>query len=135
MSPAENEERLSEQLMILPTAIDRLQYLVDRSKNDPPLSEDERLHAQRVEGCQAEVWVAAIETEGRWHFRSESDAPVVKAVASLLCEIFSGATAEEIATHETTLLKFSGIAQNLTPTRSRGAGRILETIRRCGASA
>ncbi len=129
MTPAENEARIAESLMVLPTAIDRLQYLIDRSKNDPPLAEAERGESQRVRGCQAQVWIAAQEVEGCWQFRSECDAPMVKAVARLLCEIYSGGTAEEVAAHQTTLLDCTGIAQNLTPTRRQGAERIEEKIR------
>ena len=129
MTPAENESLLAEQLMVLPTAIDRLQYLIDRSKNDPPLADAERGDSQRVQGCQAQVWIAAGVVYGCWQFRSECDAPMVKAVARLLCEIYSGGTAEEIAAHQTTLLDCTGIAQNLTPTRRQGAGRIEAKIR------
>ena len=129
MTPDENESLLAEQLMVLPTAIDRLQYLIDRSKNDPPLAEAERGESQRVQGCQAQVWVAAEEVDGCWQFRSECDAPMVGAIAKLLCEIYSGGTGEEVASHQTTLLDCTGIAQNLTPTRRQGAGRIEAKIR------
>lgn len=129
MTPAENEAQIAEGLMVLPTAIDRLQYLIDQSKNDPPLEEGERGESQRVSGCQAQVWVVADESDGRWSFRSESDAPMVKAVAKLLCEIYSGGTPEEIAGHQTEVLENTGIMQNLTPTRRNGAGRIEAKIR------
>ena len=54
---------------------------------------------------------------------------MVKAVARLMCEIYSGATAEEIAGFEATILETTGVAQNLTPTRRNGAGRIVEKIK------
>ncbi len=134
-TPAENEARIAESLMVLPTAIDRLQHLIDLSKGDVPLGEGGRGEASRVAGCQAQVWVVAEERGGCWGFRSDSDAPMVKAVARVLCQIYSGATAGEIAGFEPTLLETTGIAQNLTPTRREGARRIVEKIRGCAARA
>ena len=67
--------------MILPTAIERLQFLMDRSSNESPLPAEQRGECARVRGCQAQVWVVGEGQDGRWRFRSDSDAPMVKALA------------------------------------------------------
>ena len=125
----ENENALREQLLAVPDAYERLNYLVGRAGRETAFPEDGRSEENSVSGCVSQVWIASEEADGRWTFRGDSDAPMVKAVAMVFCTIYSGATAEEIAARETTILEDTGVLACLTQSRRAGAQRILERIR------
>ena len=125
----ENENALAEQLLAVPDAFERLNYLVGRAGRETALLEGERSEENAVSGCVSQVWVVPSEEGGRWIFRSDSDAPMVKGVAVLLCEIYSGGSSEDVKEHESTILEDSGVLGCLTPSRRAGAARILERIR------
>ena len=125
----ENENALREQLFAVPDAYERLNYLVGRAGRETALSEDECSEKNLVAGCVSQVWIVPEEIEGGWAFRSDSDAPMVKAVAMVYCSVYSGGTGEEIANHEATILEDTGVLACLTQSRRAGAQRILERIR------
>ena len=63
-------------------------------------------------------------------FRCDSDAVSLKAIGALLCELYSGATPEEISATNSGVLKNLGILNQLAENRRRTIGRIEEKIRR-----
>ncbi len=88
-----------------------------------------RNDAHRVEGCLARLWFVPHFREGRCHYESESDSLIVKAVAGLLCEFYSGHTPAEILAHPPDFLPRLGITQHLTPNRRNGLSRVWDKIR------
>lgn len=88
-----------------------------------------RVDAHRVEGCLARLWLVAEYRDGRCWFRSESDSLIVKAVAGLICEFYSGRTPAEILAHPPEFLSRLGITQHLTQNRRAGLARVWEIIR------
>ncbi len=124
-----NENALREQLLAVPDAYERLNYLVGRAGRETAFPDEQRSEENVVAGCVSQVWIASEEAEGCWTFCSDSDAPMVKAVAMVFCTIYSGGTAEEISNHETMILEDTGVLACLTQSRRAGAQRILERIR------
>ena len=55
--------------------------------------------------------------------------PIMKGIAVMLCEFYSGQTPEEIAAIDPSFLREVGITQHLTPNRRNGLARIWERIR------
>ena len=49
-----------------------------------------------IEGCQSRVWFQADYVDGKIIFQGESDAVIVKGIVSLLIQILSGHTPQEI---------------------------------------
>jgi cysteine desulfuration protein SufE len=66
--------------------------------------------------------------EGRCFFVCDSDSLVVKAVAGLLCEFYSGQPPAEILAHDPAFLAPFGITQHLTPNRRNALARVWEHI-------
>jgi cysteine desulfuration protein SufE len=54
---------------------------------------------------------------------------MVKGLVSLLCELYSGATPEEILSVETTIWEECGFLKMLSPTRLNGLSAVRERIR------
>jgi cysteine desulfuration protein SufE len=128
MTIAEKQKELVATLQSLKTAQDRLAYLVRRGRQHPPLEPAMKTDAHRVEGCLAKVWFVPEFVQGRCHFKIDSNSAVVKGIAAVLCEFYSGATPEEIIATSPDFLGQFGITQHLTPNRRNSLAAISTTI-------
>jgi cysteine desulfuration protein SufE len=128
---AEKQQQLTATLSALKTAPDRLNYIVARGRAAPPLEAAFRTEAYRVEGCLAKVWFVAEFSGGACRFKADSDSAIVKGIAVLLCDFYSGQTAEEIAHSNPAFLEEFGITQHLTPNRRNSLGQIWKGIQEC----
>ena len=107
----------------------RLARLVEEARRRPALAPAWRVEANRVEGCLVRLWFVAELREGQCHFQCDSDAVSLKAVGGLLCELYSGLTAEEILATPGGVLEPLQILHQLAENRQRTIARIEEKIR------
>ncbi len=107
----------------------RFAHVVECGRRQPALEEALKTDQFRVEGCLARLWLVPSFREGRCHFRTDSDSAIMKGVAGLLCEFYSGQTPEEVVTTTPYFLADVGITQHLSPNRRNGLGRIWERMR------
>lgn len=121
---AKQAELISD-LLIIPDAHERLSALVSRSTR-MCLAEDAKVDANRVVGCVSQVWLTASESDGIYVFNCDAESPMVKALVTLLCDLYSGSTAEEIQRVEPEVWENCGLLKVLSPTRVNG----LEAVRR-----
>jgi cysteine desulfuration protein SufE len=128
MTIAEKQKELVGALQSLKTAQDRLAWLVRRGRLHPPLNPALKTDAHRVEGCLAKVWFVPEFAGGRCHFKIDSNSAVVKGIAVLLCEFYSGHTPGEIIGTNPAFLEQFGITQHLTPNRRNSLAAISNTI-------
>ena len=129
MTLIEKQRELIAQLSRLRGAQERLVWLVERARQRPRLAEALKTDAFRIEGCLSRLWFAPEFRAGRCYFQSDSDSQIVRAIAGLLCEFYSGQPPEEIAAHDPGFLGQLGITQHLTPNRRNGLSRLRERIR------
>lgn len=108
---------------------ERLAWLVSEAQRRPALPEACRIPAHQIEGCLARLWVVCEYHDDRCHYRCDSDSLVVKAVASVLCELHTDAPAAEILSFDPSLLAPLGVTQHLTPNRRNALSRVVERIR------
>lgn len=101
---------------------DRYRHLIELGRALPPLTEAERNPANKVEGCMSQVWfVADAQTDGRYVFRADSDAHIVKGLIAILLLAYSGKNAAEIASVDIEgIFKQLGLEQHLSPNRRNG---------------
>ena len=128
MTIAEKQKELVGSLQSLKTAQDRLAWLVRRGRQHPPLDPALKTEAHRVEGCLAKVWFVPEFADGRCHFKIDSDSAVVKGIAAVLCEFYSGHTPEETVAASPAFLQEFGITQHLTPNRRNSLAAMSNTI-------
>jgi cysteine desulfuration protein SufE len=126
---AEKRDALCAELGTLRDAQERLNYLVARARQRPGLAETDRTDANRVEGCLAKLWIAPRCTDERCFFAMDSDSLIVKAVAGLLCDFYSGHPPAEILSIDPSFLGPLGINQHLTPNRRNALAKVWEVIR------
>lgn len=129
MTLSEHQQRLVDDLAIIPDAQERLAEIVEQARRLPSLAVAERIEGNRVAGCQSQVWLVAKPRDGAAFFRCEADSPLVKGLVGLLCRLYSGYPQEEIASVEPVLLDELRIRSNLSPTRQRGLAAVRARIR------
>ena len=128
MNLTEKQAQLVHRLLALPNGQDRLTYLLGVARDRPSLPPEDRLDSCLVPGCLAKLWFIPSFSDGCCHFRCDSDSLVVKAIAGLLCEFYSGQTPAEILAHDPKFLAPLGIDQHLTPNRRNALAKIWEYI-------
>ncbi len=125
---AEKQRQLTAALGAMKTAQDRLGYVVGLGRKAPPLEAAFKTDASRVQGCLAKVWFVPEFAGGLCRFRADSDSAIVKGIAVLLCDFYSGATPEEVVQTSPSFLEELGITQHLTPNRRNSLGRIFQEM-------
>ncbi len=114
---------------------ERYQYLIDLGRKLARFPDDERIDANKVSGCQSQVWLVADGDAERLEFRAISDSAIVSGLIALLLRVYSGRSAAEILATEPRFIESIGLARHLSPTRSNGLSAMLETIRRHASEA
>jgi len=113
----------------MPNPQERLAWLVEQSRQRPLLPAELRTEDRRVHGCTARLWLASEFRDGACRYRCDSDSLIVKSVAGLLCDFYSGAAPADIVATLPEFLAQVGIDHHLTPNRRNALGRVWETIR------
>ena len=125
---ADKQHELTDTLVRLPGVAERLAWLVEQARQRPLLPAEHRIDANRVEGCLARLWFVAEFRQGRCYFRSDSDSLIVKSIAGLLCDFYSGHRPEEILAHNPSFLTDLGIRQHITPNRRNALSSVWRKI-------
>jgi cysteine desulfuration protein SufE len=124
---AERQRELVAKLAIIEDPQERLAALMSRAKKWPAPAQpsDDLL----VRGCQSRVWVETTVEAGLCRFRMECDAPMVKGLVSLMCELYDGSAPADVAGTEPTLFDELGFSRMITPTRLNGLAAVRTRIR------
>ena len=109
----------------------RFGYLIDLGKELPPMNAADQSEANRVHGCQAQVWMKLLpDADGRITIMADSDAFIVKGLIAVLLTIYSGKTAQEILdTDGPAKLDRLQLAEHLSPTRKNGLFAMVQRVR------
>jgi len=136
MNEVEQAEReVIEEFGIIDNWMDRYQYLIDLGRRLPDLDETEKVDANKIRGCQSQVWFVADHDGDRLTFRAISDAAIVSGLIALLLRIYSGKPAEDILHAPANFVSALGLEEHLSPTRSTGLAAMLSAIRQHAAVA
>lgn len=130
----ENEVRAAQEELVAEFALfddwmDRYQYLIDLGRRLPELAPEEKVDANKIRGCQSQVWFVTEQKDGRLHFRAISDAAIVSGLIALLLRIYSGRRPADILDTPPDFVAALELEQHLSPTRSTGLASMLEAIR------
>jgi cysteine desulfuration protein SufE len=129
MNLAEKQVELTAQLAALKNGQDRLAFLVEKVKQRRPLAPEFCVDVNLIPGCLAKLWFVPQFRAGNCFFACDSDSLVVKAIAGLLCDFYSGSAPAEILAHDPKFLAPLGITQHLTPNRRNALSKIWDRIR------
>ena len=108
----------------------RIEYVIDLGKDLAPLPDADRIEANKVPGCAAQVWLASGRDGDRLVFRADSDSAISKGNVALLLALYSGrAPAEILAFDAKAALDRLGLPQALTRQRANGLNAMVGRIR------
>jgi SufE protein probably involved in Fe-S center assembly len=109
--------------------MDKYALLIEMGNTLPPLEEKYKTETNLIAGCQSRVWLHAEHTEGNVCFQAESDALIVKGIVSLLINVLSGHSPQEILEADLYFIEKIGLKEHLSPTRSNGLVALLKQMR------
>lgn len=107
----------------------RARLLMQWGERLPPLDEADKIEANRVLGCESQVWLVAKLHEGRWQFAAASDARLIRGLVALLLARVNGLTAQQL--REVDLADWFnqlGLSRQLSPSRSNGLNAVLQRM-------
>lgn len=127
---AETADRLREDFGFLEDFRDKVEHVIDLGKRLPPLPDEHKSEANKVRGCQSQVWmVAELDGEGRVHLRADSDAILVRGLIALVLELYDRRAPEEILANPPDVLEEIGLSRFLTPGRANGLYAMIGRVR------
>ena len=118
----------------------RIEYVIELGKDLAPLPDADRIDANKVPGCAAQVWLAVRREDGRLRFLADSDSALSKGNIALLLRLYSDRTPSEILAFDArAALDRLGLPSALTRQRANGlnamVGRISEAALAANAGA
>jgi len=108
---------------------ERLSAVVERTRHTPRFSASDQTSHHRVAGCSSTVWLVSEIADGRCHFRSDAESPVVRGLVALLADFHDGSTPAEIINNEADPLELLDLKRGLSPTRRHGLAAVSNAIR------
>ena len=120
MSLEEIQNEIIEEFSVYEDWLDKYNYLIELSKELPPIDVKYKTKENLINGCQSKVWLNADYKDGIMEYQADSDAIITKGIIALLIKILSGRKAEEIMHADLFFIDQIGLRQNLSPTRSNG---------------
>jgi cysteine desulfuration protein SufE len=114
----------------------RIEYVIELGKGLAPLDEADRVEANKVPGCAAQVWLATEAADGRLWFAADSDSALSKGNIALLLKLYSGRTPAEILSFDArAALDRLGLPSALTRQRANGLNSMVGRIREAALAA
>ena len=127
MTINELQDNVIEEFSVFDDWMDKYALLIDLGNSLPPLDEKYKTESNLIEGCQSRVWFQADYV--KIIFQGESDAVIVKGIVSLLIQILSGHTPQEILDADLYFIDKVGLKEHLSPTRSNGLVAMVKQMR------
>ena len=131
MTIDELQEEVIEEFSAFDDWMDKYQMIIEMGNNLEPLDEKYKTPQNLIEGCQSRVWLQADldEQTNLIHFTGDSDAVIVKGLVSLVIQVLSDHTPDEILNADLYFIEQIGLKENLSPTRSNGFLSMIKQMR------
>jgi cysteine desulfuration protein SufE len=115
---------------------DRYRHVIELGKAMPPLADEFKVPALKVDGCASQVWLRPVIDDGRFDFQGDSDAMIVRGLIAILHALYSGVPAADVAGVDAPAeLGRLGLNDHLSAQRSNGVRAMVERIRSVAAQA
>jgi cysteine desulfuration protein SufE len=125
----DTQEAIVEEFSFFDEWDEKYSYIIDLGKMLSPLDEKYRTEENKIKGCQSQVWLNSYLKDGKVIFEADSDATIVKGLASLMVRVLSGHEPDEILDTELNFIERIGMTQHLSPTRSNGLASMVKQMK------
>ncbi|MEO6850495.1 MAG: SufE family protein [Mucilaginibacter sp.] len=116
----EIENEIVESFSFLDSWEEKYEYIIEMGKKLPVLENQFKTEDKIIKGCQSTVWLVPSYIDGQVLFKADSDAIIVKGLVSLLIQVLSGHSPEEIIQARLEFMDQIGMHAHLAQTRSNG---------------
>ncbi|MEM9529619.1 MAG: SufE family protein [Pseudomonadota bacterium] len=123
------QEEIIEEFSFFDDWMDRYQYIIDLGRKLPAFPEADKTEANRLHGCQSQVWLTVSGGADEMTFAAVSDSAIVCGLIALVLRVYSGQPAQTILDTPPDFVEKIGLSSHLSPTRSNGLASMLETIK------
>lgn len=120
-----SHRELFEEYCDLPSAEDRLSWLMERPPVHTPVPDAECAPEKKVPGCLSSLWLYSENRGGRCYYSARSESDMVQGIVSFICDLYSERSPAEILEIGDTLVSLLGIEKLLSTTRRRA---VLNTV-------
>lgn len=125
----ELEKEIVENFSLFDSWDEKYEYIIDLGKKLPALEEEHKKDENKVRGCQSTVWLVAAYKDGLVEFKADSDAVIVKGLISMLIQVLSGHTPDDIIQAKLGFIDRIGMTTHLAQTRSNGLAAMVKQMK------
>ena len=109
---------------------EKYSYIIELGSQLEPLDEEYRTEDWKVRGCQSQVWLEPKIENGKFYFKGDSDAFIVKGLIAIVLMIYSNKSAQEIKEIEVEeIFAKLRLQEHLSPSRRNGLFSMVEKIK------
>ncbi|MBQ0030644.1 MAG: SufE family protein [Bacteroidales bacterium] len=129
MTIAEKEAEIVSEFEFLTDWLDKYELIIDKGNQNPGIDPQYKTDQYLIEGCQSKVWVQAEYRDGKVYYQGESNTEIVGGMVSMLIDVLSGETPDDILAAELGFIDQIGLKEHLSPTRSNGLVAMVKQMR------
>jgi len=112
----------------------RARLLMQWGERLPALSDAQMCDANRVYGCESQVWLVSELRDGHWQFSANSDARLIRGLVALLLARVNGLSAAQLQQVDLPdWFNQLGLGRQLSESRSNGLNAVLQRMRELAA--
>ncbi len=116
---------------------ERYAYIIDLGKKLPVFPDSEKTEANKVHGCQSQVWMIHLhhDEDNRHYFLIDSDALIVRGLAAIILCMLNNKTAQEISNVDVDgIFGTLDLFRHISPTRGNGLRAMLQKMQGLAAA-
>jgi len=108
---------------------DQFVWIMDFGKNFRAMDNEHKVKSFEVPGCQSQTWLVPHFVEDKIYFTADSAALISKGMVSMIADVYSGSSAQDIKEFDQDEFKILKLDTLLTPGRNNGVHGMLKKVK------
>ena len=108
---------------------DQFVWIMDFGKNSRAMDDEHKVKSFEVPGCQSQTWLVPHFVDNKIYFTADSAALISKGMVSMIADVYSGASAQDIKEFDQDEFKILKLDTLLTPGRNNGVHGMLKKVK------
>ena len=109
--------------------LDQFVWIMDFGKNSRAMDDEHKVKSFEVPGCQSQTWLVPHFVEDKIYFTADSAALISKGMVSMIADVYSGSSAQDIKEFDQDEFKILKLDTLLTPGRNNGVQGMLKKVK------
>jgi cysteine desulfuration protein SufE len=125
---SQRQVELVDEFEMLEDWMSRYEHVIDLGRQLPDFPDAWKTDANKIQGCQSQVWLNMEMQDGKMHIDGTSDAAIVSGLVAIVLRVYSDQAPETILNTKPDFITDIGFNDHLSPTRSNGLHSMLRSI-------